>query len=76
MIDFPRYLASNKTVDDRTLYQLVWEQLKSTWIHVFMSNHSMAVRIQFVGGSAEVIIKKRQARRLLADVLVKATHAW
>ncbi len=29
MIDFPRYLAANKTVDDRALNRLVWEQLKS-----------------------------------------------
>ncbi|MFC1997331.1 hypothetical protein ACFLXI_06965 [Chloroflexota bacterium] len=29
MIDFPRYLAAKKTVDDRALNRLVWEQLKS-----------------------------------------------
>ena len=28
MIDFPRYLAANKTVDDRALNRLVWERLK------------------------------------------------
>jgi len=30
MIDFPRYLAAKKTIDDRALNRFVWEQLRAT----------------------------------------------
>jgi hypothetical protein len=29
MIDFPRYLAANKTIGDCAINRLVWEKLKS-----------------------------------------------
>jgi 2-polyprenyl-3-methyl-5-hydroxy-6-metoxy-1,4-benzoquinol methylase len=65
VIDFPRYLAAKKSVDDRALNRFVWEQLITTLSAI---KFDRSVRILEVGCGIGTMVERLLEWGLAGDV--------
>jgi SAM-dependent methyltransferase len=66
MIDFPRYLAAKKTVDDRALNRFVWQQLRSA---LSAQTHNHPLRVLELGCGIGTMVERLLEWGLATNVI-------